>query len=88
MERLLTGLLASAAIGSRLVVTAVELDSKPHARDWVRRAILTAIGEPRRSRFGPGEIGRLLSGSSWKVVREVSQARGESQRLLLAAEPI
>lgn len=88
VERLLTGLRASAAIGSRLVVTAVELDSKPHARDWVRRAILTAIGEPRRSRFGPGEIGRLLSGSSWKVVREVSQARGESRRLLLAAEPI
>lgn len=88
VERLLLGPRATAAIGSRLVVTALELDSKPHARDWVFRAILTAIDEPSRSRFGPEEINRLLTRSNWKVVREVSQARGSSRRLQVAAEPL
>ena len=88
VERLLTGLRAGAAMGSRLVLSAVERDSNPNVRDWMRQAILAAIGEPRRSRFGLGEIDQLLTGSSWTVVREISQARDGRRRLLVAAEPV
>jgi methyltransferase (TIGR00027 family) len=83
--------------GSRLVLSTRERPRSNSTSDRVRevagRTVLALIGEPRRSRFEPGEIGRLLEDARWTVARRVrrdsSRARevGEGG-LLLVVEPI
>jgi methyltransferase (TIGR00027 family) len=90
VENLLTGLRALAAPGSRLVLTCRETApagaALPHVLAW--RLFLAAVGEPRRSRFEPGEMARLLDRSGWKVAREVRRSTREgSDRILVAADP-
>lgn len=86
VERLLTDVRTRAASGSRLVISTAELGHKPQMRDRIRQAMLAAIGEPHRSQFRPGSVGRLLAETGWEVVREVSQPRGSGRLVRIAAK--
>jgi hypothetical protein len=41
-----------------------------------QRLLLAAIGEPRRSRFAPGELRELLEQAGWSIVRAEERGYG------------
>lgn len=90
---LLVALRTRAGSGSRLALSAHELAPAAgvmaRARASAQRLLLAAIGEPRRSLFGPGELSELLERSGWSIVGERARARagGGFRGLLVLAEP-
>ena len=93
VEQLLDDLRTRAAPGSRLAISIRErlpgTSSMPSPRDVWRRVLLAAIGEPRRSAYGLGDVGRLLERTGWSVTRETHRDEPRTGRrgLLLVAEP-
>jgi methyltransferase (TIGR00027 family) len=96
VAQLLTDLRARAAPGSRLALSTRERlpgrTSVPSPRDLVRRGMLRAIGEPRRSAFALGDVARLLERTGWTVDHEVHRDEprrwGPGRRgLLIVARP-
>jgi len=91
IEELLRALRSCAAVGSLLALSAGErLPGAPavaRARVDAQRLLLAAIGEPRRSRFEPGEVNELLQAAGWSTVRERVRARGGRKGMLVLAQP-
>jgi methyltransferase (TIGR00027 family) len=91
IERLLTEVRSCAAQGSRLALNAREITGTrsptARARAVPHRLLLTAIGEPRRSVFRPGELDELLSRTGWQTVdtHAIERAGGNSRVLLVLA---
>lgn len=86
VDRMLSGLRSRAARGSRLLITVAE--SPGDDRRAGRRLYLAAIGEPTRSTFAPGEVGRVLARAGWAVDREARRTEHDGrERLLIAAVP-
>lgn len=93
IEALLRDLRASAGPGSQLALSARELlgeaRAPTRARQDAQRLLLAAIGEPRRSLFGPGQLDGLLEQAGWRTVRKRARARvrGGQRGMLVLAEP-
>lgn len=91
VEQLLEDLRARAAAGSQLALSAAErLPGAPavaRARVDAQRLLLAAIGEPRQSRFEPGELNELLQRAGWSTVRERVRVRGGRRGILVLAQP-
>jgi methyltransferase (TIGR00027 family) len=86
VNRMLAGLRQRSAVGSRLLLTAAE--SRGGGGQAARRLYLAAIGEPVRSRFGAGEVARMLGETGWVVDHEIRRPEpGGRERLLVAAIP-
>jgi methyltransferase (TIGR00027 family) len=90
-EELLRTLLSRAGVGSRLALSAHELepDAGPVGRVRMagQRALLAAIREPRRSLFAPGELTALLKRSGWEPTDEQARTSGGRRGMLVLSEP-
>ena len=91
IEELLRGLRARAGSGSQLAVSASELLPGAlvavRARMGLLRLWQAAVGEPRRSLFGPGELGGLVERARWRTIHERARVRGGRHGMLVLAEP-
>ena len=89
-EELLRTLRGCAGPGSRLALSGHEVDPEAGPVGKLRmagqRALLTAIREPRRSLFGPGELDALLRRTGWTPASERVRASGGRRGMLVLAE--
>jgi methyltransferase (TIGR00027 family) len=90
-EELLRTLRGRAGSGSRLALSAHELEPGAgpvdRARTAAQRALLAAIREPRRSLFAPGELNALLERAGWHPTDERARPSGGRRGMLVLSEP-
>jgi hypothetical protein len=52
-----------------------------------QRLLLSVIGEPRRSQFGPGELRSTLEHAGWAITHEQARTYDAHRAILALAEP-
>lgn len=89
-EELLRALYDCGAPESRLALSAHELDPRRGLVDKARiagqRAVLAAIGEPRRLLLEPGELAAVLERTGWRPFSERVRSSGGRRGMLVTAE--
>jgi len=90
VEQLFRDLRALAAPGSQLALSARESLACPsttaRANMAAQRLLLSVIGEPRRSQFGPGELCCTLEHAGWHITDQQARTHDAHRAILILAE--